>query len=505
MFGQKNATETLSPAVIGSPFAPVPQSGLVMAMANRKELLRQLPAVHEVFQTNTAQTLTQQVPRSLVTEAIRRTLDKIRQQILHGDGTSVPTAEEVAQRVEQVLWREVIPLMPRVINATGIIVHTGLGRSLLSRRAVKRLVEVATRPCALEVDEVTGQRSFRDLRVEKLLCLLTGAEAATVVNNNAAAVLLILNTLAEGREVIVSRGELVEIGGSFRIPEILRKSGAVLVEVGTTNKTRLSDYERAINERTALLLKVHQSNFRIIGFTEQVPLDDLVALGRKYNLPVVEDLGSGALADVSKASIEKEPMVQESVKAGADLVSFSGDKLLGGPQAGIVVGRKDLIEKLRRNPLYRAFRCDKLTFAALEATLLSYFDEERAWDEIPTLQQMDLPSQEIKRRAQRVARTLQKLGVPETAIALRPATSQVGGGALPDQFLPTWCVVLTPPDGDNPDAFAQRLRLSNPSVFCRIQKDALWFDLRTVLPDELGELAQCIARAWFAATMHPQK
>jgi len=288
----------------------------------------------------------------------------------------------------------------------------------------------------------------------------------------------------------------VEIGGSFRIPEILRKSGAVLVEVGTTNKTRLSDYERAINERTALLLKVHQSNFRIIGFTEQVSLEELVALGRKYNLPVVEDLGSGALADVSKAGIEKEPMVQESVKAGADLVSFSGDKLLGGPQAGIVVGRKDLIAQLRRNPLYRAFRCDKLTFAALEATLLSYFDEEQAWREIPTLKQIALSEQEIKRRAKQVVQRLQKLGVPKEAVSVQPSTSQVGGGALPDQFLPTWCVVVRPKEGDSADDFAQRLRLGNPSVFCRIQKDALWFDIRTVLPDELKDLAECIAKAW---------
>lgn len=465
-------------------------------MTDKQALLRQLPAVHEVLQTETAQGLMAQVPRSLVTEAVRRTLEKVRQQILQGDGATVPTVDEIAQQAQGVLWREIMPLMPRVINATGIIVHTGLGRSLLSQNAVKRIVEVATHPCALEIDETTGERSFRDLRVEKLLCLLTGAEAATIVNNNAAAVLLTLNTLAEGKEVIVSRGELVEIGGSFRIPEILRKSGAVLVEVGTTNKTRISDYERAITDRTALLLKVHQSNFRIVGFTEQASLEELVALGRKHNLPVVEDLGSGALTDVSHAGIEKEPLVQESVRAGADLVSFSGDKLLGGPQAGIVVGRKDLVAQLRKNPLYRAFRCDKLTFAALEATLVSYFDEEKAWDEIPTLRQIGLSEREIKRRVQRLAKRLQKLGLPQDAVSLQRSSSQVGGGALPDQFLPTWCVVIRPRDDDTVDAFAQRLRLSNPSVFCRIQHDALWFDLRTVLPDELNELAESIAEAW---------
>ncbi len=465
-------------------------------MVDKQTLLRQLPAVHEVMQSEAVQALLQKVPRPLVTEAVRRTLEQTRQRILQGNGERVPEIAELVQQAQRVLWQEVIPLMPRVINATGIIVHTGLGRSLLSRAAVQRLIEVATHPCALEVDEVTGERSFRDLRVEKLLCLLTGAEAATVVNNNAAAVLLILNTLAEGREVIVSRGELVEIGGSFRIPEILRKSGAVLVEVGTTNKTRLSDYERAITERTALLLKVHQSNFRIVGFTEQVSLDELVALGRKYQLPVVEDLGSGALVDMSKAGIEKEPLVQESVQAGADLVSFSGDKLLGGPQAGIVVGRKDLIAQLRRNPLYRAFRCDKLTFAALEATLLSYFDEGKAWQDIPTLQQIRRSPQEIKRQARKVMQRLVQMGLPKEAVSVQPATSQVGGGALPDQFLPTWCVVVIPKDGDRADNLAQRLRLGNPAVFCRIQKNALWFDLRTVLPDEVAELAESIARRW---------
>ncbi len=465
-------------------------------MTDKQTLLQQLPSVHEVLQTETAQGLMRKAPRLLVTEAVRRTLDKLRRQILRGDGAAVPTAEEIARQAQSVLWREVVPFMPRVINATGIVVHTGLGRSLLSSAAVKRILEVATHPCALEVDEATGERSFRDLRVEKLLCLLTGAEAATVVNNNAAAVLLTLNTLADGKEVIVSRGELVEIGGSFRIPEILRKSGAVLVEVGTTNKTRISDYERAITERTALMLKVHQSNFRIVGFTEQASLEELVALGRKGNLPVVEDLGSGALADVSRAGIEKEPLVQESVRAGADLVSFSGDKLLGGPQAGIVVGRKDLIAQLRKNPLYRAFRCDKLTFAALEATLLCYFDEEKAWREIPTLKQIGLSEREIKRRAQGLTKRLQKLGLPKDVVKLKASSSQVGGGALPDQFLPTWCVCVRPREGDNADAFAQRLRLGTPTVFGRIQKDALWFDLRTVLSDELNELAERIAAAW---------
>jgi L-seryl-tRNA(Ser) seleniumtransferase len=334
------------------------------------------------------------------------------------------------------------------------------------------------------------------LRVEKLLCAITGAEAATVVNNNAAAVMLMLNTFAEGKEVIVSRGELVEIGGGFRMPEVMMKSGARLIEVGTTNKTRLSDYETAISENTVMLLKVHQSNFRMVGFTEQVPLKELVKLGRRYGLFVVEDLGSGALVDVSRAGIEKEPTVQESVRDGADLVSFSGDKLLGGPQAGIIVGRKELIEKLRKNPLYRAFRCDKLTFAALEATLLCYFDEEGAWEKIPTLRQIAQSESEIKKRAQKLIGILTKLGMPREAVSIERSNSQVGGGALPEQLLPTWCVVIKPKEGDSAEELARRLRLCVPAVFSRIQMDAVWLDMRTVAPKEVDELARCVASAW---------
>ncbi|MCS7254937.1 MAG: L-seryl-tRNA(Sec) selenium transferase [Armatimonadota bacterium] len=462
------------------------------------ELLRNLPSVNEVLNNEACVQLLSHAPRKIVVEAVRRSLDFFRAKIRNGELNRAPSLNEIVESARHILRFELMPTMPRVINATGIIVHTGLGRSMLCEDAIRRVVEVARHACALEVDEVTGERSFRDLRVERLLCALTGAEAATVVNNNAAAVLLILNTLAEGKEVLVSRGELVEIGGGFRIPEILRKSGARLIEVGTTNKTRISDYEAAITEHTAMLLKVHQSNFRIIGFAEQVPLSELAKLARKYNLLIVEDLGSGALVDLSTVGIEKEPMAQDSISDGADLVSFSGDKLLGGPQAGIVVGRRELIERLRKNPLYRAFRCDKLTFAALEATLLCYFDEQSVWTKIPTLRQIAQDEAQIRRRANSLMRKLKRLGLPASAISIERSYSQVGGGALPGQQLPSFSIVIKPSEGDSADELSKRLRISTPSVFSRIQYDAVWLDMRTVANDEVDELARCVANAWHA-------
>ncbi|MFA4016865.1 MAG: hypothetical protein RUDDFDWM_001976 [Candidatus Fervidibacterota bacterium] len=465
-------------------------------MIDMQTLLRNLPSVNEVINSESCKPLYERAPRKLVVEAVRRSIESYRERIKKGEVKSAPSLEDIVEHAKNLLRFDLMPMMPRVINATGIIVHTGLGRSLLCEDAIKRIVEVSRHACALEVDEISGERSFRDLRVEKLLCAITGAEAATVVNNNAAAVMLMLNTFAEGKEVIVSRGELVEIGGGFRMPEVMMKSGAKLIEVGTTNKTRLSDYESAISEHTAMLLKVHQSNFRMVGFTEQVPLRELVKLGRKYGLLVVEDLGSGALVDVSKAGVEREPTVQESVEDGADLVSFSGDKLLGGPQAGIIVGRKELIERLRKNPLYRAFRCDKLTFAALEATLLCYFDEKDAWEKIPTLRQIAQSEMEIRKRAQRLMGILTKLGMPRDAISVERSNSQVGGGALPEQLLPTWCVVVKPKEGDSAEELAKRLRLCVPAVFSRIHMDAIWLDMRTVAPKEVNELARCVVSVW---------
>ncbi|MCS7223311.1 MAG: L-seryl-tRNA(Sec) selenium transferase [Armatimonadetes bacterium] len=462
---------------------------------SKAELLRRLPSVHQVLERVRGDDWAKAMPAVFLREAVRHALERARRAIQEGTMTTAPDTEEVCRTARQLL-PQVLPLMPRTINATGIIVHTGLGRSLLSQRALDRLTKVATSACALEIDEVTGERSFRDIRIEKLLTFLTGAEAATVVNNNAAAVLLILNTHAEDREVIVSRGELVEIGGGFRIPEILKKSGARLVEVGTTNKTRRKDYEEAITERTALILKVHKSNFRIVGFSEEVPLAELVDCARRYQLPVVEDLGSGALVDVSRAGIEKEPLVQESVKQGADLVCFSGDKLLGGPQAGIIVGKKHLIEPLRKNPLYRAFRVDKLTLAALEGTLLAYADPEGVWDEVPTLRAIIRPAQQVRKQSARLIRMLLKGGLPRSHLSLIASQSQVGGGALPDQFLPTWCVRIQPPNGVSADDLSRRLRCGIPSVIGRVQDNAVLLDMRTVQQHEMAELAEAVVQAW---------
>ncbi len=467
-----------------------------------EELLRTIPPAHQVLEMVRGADWAVGLPAVFLREAVRTALEGIRYEIQRGMRTEPPDREDVARRAQEAV-RQVVPLMPRVINATGIIVHTGLGRSLLGQRAVDRLLSAARRPCALEIDETTGERSFRDLRIERLLTLVTGAEAASVVNNNAAAVLLILNTLAEGKEVIVSRGELVEIGGGFRIPEILRKSGALLVEVGTTNKTRLTDYQSAITDRTALILKVHKSNFRIVGFSEEVSLSDLVALGRRYRIPVVEDLGSGALVDVSRGGVEKEPLVQESVREGADLISFSGDKLLGGPQAGIIVGRKDVIQKLRKNPLYRAFRVDKLTLAALEGTLFEYGDADTAWKSVPTLMMIGRDHKKIRRAAGQCLNGIVQSGVPRDRVSIISDFSQVGGGALPDQFLPTWCVKVAPPDGASADMLAKVLRTGEPSVFSRVQDDAVLLDMRTVATDEVRDLVRAVARSWKALDSQP--
>jgi L-seryl-tRNA(Ser) seleniumtransferase len=465
----------------------------------QQQLLRQLPKVDKLLADERIVEQMNGHPRSVVVSAVQLILDETRKAILSAeDGTArrpFPTVshDDVVARVIALIEEQSRPTPRRVINATGIIVNTGLGRSLLSDRAVERLIEAATIHSALEVDVETGERGHRDLHIANLICRLTGAEMATVVNNNAGAVLIALNELADGKEVIVSRGELVEIGGSFRIPDVMAKSGAKLVEVGTTNKTRIGDYEKAINENTALLLKVHTSNFRVVGFTESVSVTELVELGARYKIPVMEDLGSGAFVDVSRYGIAAEPLAQESVAAGADVVTFSGDKLLGGPQAGLIAGKKAAVNRIRRNPLYRALRCDKLTIAALEGTLRAYFDPEQAVREIPTLQAIAAPVEELKRRAKRLTRFLNGLDAAAD-IAIEKGTSQVGGGALPTEYLPTRLVALRPKQ-ISVDELSRRLRLGEPSIFARIQNDALLLDMRTVRERELKELAEAVRRA----------
>jgi L-seryl-tRNA(Ser) seleniumtransferase len=398
------------------------------------------------------------------------------------------------RELQEALKAAARPSLRRVINATGVIIHTNLGRSPLARECLERLTEAALHYTTLEYDLARGARGSRQDHLEGLLRELTGAEAALVVNNNAGAVLLALNTLAQGQEIIISRGQLVEIGGSFRMPEIMAVSGAILREVGTTNKTHLHDYEKAITSETAMLLKVHPSNFRILGFTQEVPLPELVELGRRYGLLVVEDLGSGCLLDLGRYGIEKEPTVQETLKAGADLVLFSGDKLLGGPQAGLALGSRDAVGRMRANPLTRALRPDKLTLAAMEATLRLYLDEPQAVAAIPTLAMLTRPVADLERQGQALARKLRRRLGGRVQVQVVPSQAQVGGGSLPLAHLPSRALALRLP----PLAAHQlegRLRQAQPPVIARVEHDTVLLDLRTLLPEDQAELAAVLEKA----------
>ncbi|RDV83438.1 L-seryl-tRNA(Sec) selenium transferase [Ammonifex thiophilus] len=447
-----------------------------------KSMVRQLPSVDEILRWPETASLIASYSRGIVVNAARRVLDRLREEILSGCREEVSSSEIIAR-----LRQEVRPRLQRVINATGVVLHTNLGRALLSQRAQEAVKTAVAHYTNLEFNLATGKRGERYSLVEELLCLLSGAEAAMVVNNNAAAVLLALNTLAAGREVIVSRGQLIEIGGSFRIPDVMRQSGAILVEVGTTNKTHRRDYREAITERTALILHVHMSNYRIIGFTSEVPVPELVALAREYNLPVMSDLGSGSLIDFSRFGLPYEPTVQETVKAGVDVVTFSGDKLLGGPQAGIIVGRREYVERMKRNPLNRALRIDKMTLAALEATLRDYLEEEEALRSIPTLKMLLCPSEELREKAERLAQMLGSLeGI---AVQVIEGFSQVGGGAMPTAQLPTWLVAVTAaPLGES--ALLKALRRADPPVIARAEKGMVVLDPRTFSEEEIPLLVE---------------
>ena len=453
--------------------------------------LRQIPSVDELLQEPVIQKLLEAHPRWTVIEAVRETLEERRQKILallrEGSKAFVPDLSPLIGQVCRKVLHLARPSLRRVINATGVILHTNLGRAPLSSEALARLQEVAQHYSTLEFDLPQGARGSRQGHVQGLLTRLTGAEGALAVNNNAAAVLLSINTLAEGREVVVSRGELIEIGDSFRIPDVMRKAGAVLREVGTTNRTRLKDYEEAIGERTALLLKVHPSNFRIVGFTSDVLLADLVALGRRRALPVMIDMGSGAIADLAPFGLKGEPTVQETLRSGVDLITFSGDKLLGGPQAGLIVGKKLMIERLRKNPLARAVRIDKLSLAALEATLRGYLEGEKGLGAIPALAMITCPLHEIEQRAERVRAGLQGVAHPSVRVTVEDQMSEVGGGALPAQGLPTYCVALQRSEV-SPHRLEALLREAEPAVVARIKGEKVLLDMRTVREDEVGLL-----------------
>ena len=452
-----------------------------------RKYLRTLPSVDGILQQYRVKDLFGKYPRWLVVKTARIVVDEERKKILRSDPDLISedsiTTENLSGKVSERI-SEVGQLSLRsVINATGVIVHTNLGRSLLNREVLQNLVTVASSFSNLEYNLDEGKRGSRYSHVEEILCELTGAEAALVVNNNAGAVLLSLSTIATGREVIVSRGQLVEIGGSFRIPDVMRNSGAHLVEVGATNKTHLKDYQSAITQDTALLLKVHTSNFQVVGFTSEVKLEELVRLGKERSIPVMEDLGSGCFIDLGRFGLSREPTVQEAVKTGVDVITFSGDKLLGGPQAGIILGKEAVIKRIRENPINRALRIDKLTLAALESTLRIYMEGDNAVEKIPTLRMLTLPYKEIEKRAKRLYRMLRKESSGAFHVEIMDDNSRVGGGALPLQDLPTKVISIKPMNLSVGDLM-ERLRRHRPPIITRIDDDRLLLDVRTLQKGE---------------------
>jgi len=454
---------------------------------NQRMSLKRLPGVDYVLELAKMDPFFEQQPRAVVLRSIRGAVGDLRTSILagtHGADETPPSDAEILDEVRRRVEKILAPHLIRTVNATGIVVHTNLGRSRLAAAAIANLEMIAGRYSNLEFDLAAGARGLRYTAVEDVLCELTGAAAGMVVNNNAGAVLLCLETLARGRTVIVSRGELVEIGGSFRIPDVMARSGAVLREVGTTNRTHLRDYEAAIDDDTALLLKVHRSNFSIVGFTKEVALPELVDLGRRHRLPVMEDLGSGTFVDLSKFGLAKEPTVQESVASGADVITFSGDKLLGGPQGGLIVGHRPILERIRQNPITRALRIDKLTLAALESTLNLYRDENRAVAAIPTLNMISQPLDAVDRRAQDLARRLEQIGDRRLQVDIIDRPSRVGGGALPLLEIPSKCVAVSV-DGLSANALENAMRANSPPVIGRIEEQLFIMDVRTVQDDEL--------------------
>lgn len=461
---------------------------------NQQQLLRQLPSVDSLIAKANEHSSCAKLPKSVILKAVRETLDRHRKLILTPDDNDKPAAVKVEQ-----LLKAAIELasrlqefnLKRVVNATGVVIHTNLGRSCLAPEAIEHVATIAGRYSNLEFDLAAGRRGSRYSIVEELLCELTGAQAAMVVNNNAGAVLLCLDTLAHAKEVIISRGELVEIGGSFRIPDVMTKSGAILKEVGTTNRTHLRDYENAIGPETGLLLKVHTSNYRIEGFTSAVSLKEMVALGNRFDQPVMEDLGSGNLIDLSAHGLHAEPTVQDSVATGADVITFSGDKLLGGPQAGFIVGKKTIIDRVKQNPLTRALRIDKLTLAAMEATLQLYRDEPLAMQSIPTVRMLTMKKPEVEVRAKKLEHKLEDLGQPQMTVGLYDLPSKAGGGSLPLLELPSCCVGIQIA-GISANTIERSLRKYKPSIIGRIENDIFIIDPRTIQEDEPDIIVQAI-------------
>ncbi len=472
-----------------------------MSEKAHSELFQLLPSVDELLRTEGLRQLAAHAGRANVVEATQFFLSELRLKLVAGslDEKHLPKALELAERaIEYRVSRTISYSLRPVINATGVILHTNLGRAPLGREALQHVIEVSQGYSNIELDLATGERGKRDVHIERLFAKLLnnptppresgtghpesseGRPATIVVNNNAAAVLLTLNALAEGGEVIVSRGELVEIGGSFRIPDVMAKSGAVLREVGTTNRTRIGDYEQAISERTKLLLRVHRSNFEITGFTEQPSLEELTALGRKHNVPVMEDLGSGDIFDLPSVGVRGEPTIAASLRAGVDVVTFSGDKLLGGPQAGLITGSRELVAKVRRNPLFRALRVDKMFYAALEATLLAYLRED--YDALPALRMMRLTEEAIGERAEHLMRKLH-ISCPRLNVEVVATKSVIGGGSAPGATLPTRALAVSS-SSISTDEIARRLRGWETPIIARVEEGRVLLDLRTVAPEQ---------------------
>ena len=455
----------------------------------RKELLKKLPKIDEIILILEKQNIYDQAPREIVKEICRKIVQDMRDKVVNTKkkvpAEFSPDAKAVAKEVEKSIKSLYRYSLRRVVNATGVILHTNLGRAPLCPEALQRINEVGKGYSNLEFDLAKGERGQRYDHVSSLICALTGAEDALIVNNNAAAVLLVLNTLADGKEAIVSRGELIEIGGEFRIPEIMQKSASKLREVGTTNRTRLGDYEKAINENTGLIMKVHTSNFRIVGFTEEADIISLVALGKSRGIPVMDDLGSGCLIDLDLYGLQHEPTVRETLDAGVDIVTFSGDKLLCGPQAGIIVGKKEVLEKIKKNPLNRALRIDKFTLAALEATLMHYLNPSEAAKKLRALKALTEPVADVKKRAEKLITKLQKENFDSLIFSLREDFAAAGGGSLPTQQIPTVLVAIK---NKNISAtkMEEKLRQLDVPILARVDKDEILFDLRTVMEDEFA-------------------
>lgn len=456
-------------------------------MSKNKNLYTLIPKVDELLENANIQELLNSMPRKIVVDSIREEIDILRKDIRKLSLDEEQIIERNNRLYEMVMDRankKNSYKLRRVVNATGTVIHTNIGRSLINEEIMDNVREIATNYSNLEYDLEKGERGSRYSHLEDILVEITGGEAAMVVNNNAAAVMLVLSTMAKDSEVIVSRGELIEIGGSFRIPDVMEQSGAHLVAVGTTNKTHLGDFENAITEETKALLKVHTSNYRILGFTSSVSAEELYTLKSKYNIPLIEDLGSGVLVDLSKYGLEYEPTVQDSIKNGVDVVTFSGDKLLGGPQAGIIVGKREYIEAMKKNPLTRAFRVDKFTISALEATLRLYLDESIAVEKIPTLNMLSLTIEEIEEKAKVLYDLLaDNIDCENCKIEIVDDYSEVGGGSLPLEKMPTKCIMLTL-NNLSVSRFEKALREYDIPIITRVYKDRIYIDLRTIREDE---------------------